>query len=103
MYKIVVVDDEKTIRKGMCNYIAWNEMGFEVVADFEDGKETIQYISKHTVDVVLTDIEMAQVTGLELAKYIYENKLPIKIVIISGYKEFEYARKAVEYNVEYYL
>lgn len=103
MYKLVVVDDETTIRKGMCNYIDWNEMGFQVAADFEDGKETIEYISGHAVDVVLTDIEMAQVSGLELAKYIYENKLPIKVVIISGYKEFEYARKAVEYNVEYYL
>lgn len=103
MYKLIVVDDEMAIRTGMCSYIDWNAMGFEVTADFEDGKETIEYIANHPVDVILTDIEMAEVSGLELAKYIYENKLPIKVVILSGYKEFEYARQAIQYNVEYYL
>lgn len=103
MYKLVVVDDEMAIRMGMCNYIDWNAMGFEVTADFEDGKETIDYLADHPVDVILTDIEMAEVSGLELAKYIYENKLPVKVVILSGYKEFEYARKAIQYNVEHYL
>lgn len=103
MYRLVVVDDEQTIRRGMCNYIDWNAMGFEVAADFEDGKETIEYIENHPVDVVLTDIEMAEVSGLELARYIWQEKLPIKVVILSGYKEFEYARKAIEYDVEHYL
>lgn len=103
MYKLIVVDDEKAIRKGICNYIDWGGLGFEVTASFEDGKETIEYIESHDVDVVLTDIEMAQVSGLELAKYIHDRQLPPKAVIISGYKEFEYARKAVEYGVEHYL
>lgn len=103
MYKLVVVDDEMAIRMGMCNYIDWNAMGFEVAADFEDGKETIEYIANHPVDVILTDIEMAEVSGLELAKYIYDNGLDVKVVILSGYKEFEYARKAIQYNVEHYL
>ncbi|GEM_PF-323799 len=103
MYKLVVVDDEAAIRQGMCKYINWHDMGFTVAADFEDGKETIDYIQKHPVDVILTDIEMAEVSGLELAKYVYEHQKDIRIVIISGYREFEYARKAVEYNVEHYL
>ncbi len=103
MYKLVVVDDEAVIRKGMCNYIPWNEMGFEVVADFEDGEETIDYLNHNKVDVILTDIEMAQVNGLKLASYVDQNKMPIKVVIISGYKEFEYARKAIQYNVKQYL
>lgn len=103
MYRLVVVDDEQAIRRGMCNYIDWNAMDFEVVADFEDGKETIEYIKNHPVDVILTDIEMAEVSGLELARYIWEEKLPIKVVILSGYKEFEYARKAIEYDVKHYL
>jgi two-component system, response regulator YesN len=103
LYKLIVVDDEAVIRKGMCNYIPWNEMGFEVIADFEDGKETIDYLKGNQVDVILTDIEMAQVSGLKLANYIHENNPSVKVVILSGYKEFEYARKAVEYNVKYYL
>ena len=98
MYKLIVVDDEKVIRNGICNYIDWEGMGFNVVASFEDGKEAIEYIENNCIDVVLTDIEMAEVSGLELAKYIQEKQSRIKAVIISGYKEFEYARKAVEYG-----
>lgn len=102
-YSLVIVDDESVIRRGMCNYIDWNHMGFRVAADFEDGKETIEYIKGHKVDVVLTDIEMAEVSGLEVAQYIFENQLPIKVVILSGYKEFEYAKQAIKYNVEDYI
>ncbi|MDO4649664.1 MAG: response regulator [Eubacteriales bacterium] len=103
MYRLVIVDDEQTIRNGMCHYIDWNSLGFEVVADFEDGKETLEYIKDHPVDVIMTDIEMAEVTGIELARHVWENHLPQKVVILSGYREFEYARKAIEYNVEHYL
>lgn len=103
MYKLVIVDDEAAIRRGMCNYIPWVDMGFEVVADFEDGKETIDYVEHHEVDVIITDIEMAEISGLELAKYIHENNPSIKVVILSGYKLFEYAKKALEYRVNHYL
>ena len=103
MYKLIIVDDEKVIRRGIRDYFDWAGMNFEVVALFEDGREAIDYLSKETVDVILTDIEMAEVSGLELAQYIHDNAMPQKVVIISGYKEFEYARKAVQYGVEYYL
>lgn len=103
MYRLVIVEDETNIRKGMCNYIGWGKMGFEVVADFEDGKEAIEYLADHPVEVVLTDIEMAEKTGLDIAEYIQNQHLNTKTVIISGYREFEYARKAIEYDVKYYL
>jgi len=103
MYKLIIVDDEKAIRNGIKDYFDWKSMNLEVVALFEDGKEALSYLEKNEVDVVLTDIEMAEVSGLELAKHIHENSLPQKVVIISGYKEFEYARQAVQYGVEYYL
>lgn len=100
---MLIVDDEAAIRRGMKNYIPWNDMGFEVVADFEDGKETIEYIEERDVDVIITDIEMAEISGLMLAKHVYENKPSIKVVILSGYKLFEYAKTALEYKVEHYL
>lgn len=102
-YSLVVADDEVTIRKGICNYIDWETMGFEVIADFEDGKETVEYLQEHSVDVVLTDIRMAEVTGLDVARYVFEHQLPIKVVIISGYKEFEYAKQAIKYDVMDYI
>lgn len=103
MYQLIIVDDETAIRKGIRDYIDWNSMGFAVADIFEDGKEALAYLKEHKVDVVLTDIEMAEISGLQVAKYIRENAMPQKVVIISGYKEFEYARKAVEYGVEHYL
>lgn len=103
MYRLIIVDDEKIIRRGIRDYIDWAGMGFEVAEIFEDGKEAMEYLSSHEVDVVLADIEMAEVSGLEMARRIKENGMPQKVVIISGYKEFEYARKAVEYGVEHYL
>ncbi len=103
MYKLVVVDDEKEIRQGLAELIDWYDLGFDLIASFEDGKETIDYIGKNDVDIVLTDILMAEVSGLELAEYLYRNKPGVKVVIISGHKEFEYAKKAVEFNVEHYL
>lgn len=103
MYKLIIVDDEKIIRRGIRDYIDWAGMGFTVADIFEDGKEAMEYLSSHQVDVVLADIEMAEVSGLEMARRIKENNMPQRVVIISGYKEFEYARKAVEYGVEHYL
>ncbi len=103
LYSLVIVDDESVIRKGMCNYIDWANMGFQVTADFEDGKETIEYLQQNPTDVVLTDIEMAEVSGLAVAEYVFENNLPTKVVILSGYKEFEYAKRAIQYNVVDYI
>jgi two-component system response regulator YesN len=103
MYKLIVVDDEKQIRSGLSRYIANADLGFDVVADFEDGTQAIEYLTDNNVDAVLTDIQMARVSGIELAKWISENRPIIKVVIISGYKEFEYAQKAIEYNVQHYI
>lgn len=102
-FKLIIVEDEKIMREGLANFVDWKSMNFEVVAKLEDGKDAIEYMDKYQVDVVLTDIKMTFVSGIELAKYIYENKLPIKVVLVSGFKEFEYARQAMRYNVNHYL
>ncbi|AEE95921.1 response regulator transcription factor [Mahella australiensis] len=103
MYKVIIVDDESVIRESLANLVDWPSLGFEVAARFRDGQEAIDYITKAPVDVILTDIKMTFVSGLDVAKYVHENKLPIKVVLISGYKEFEFARQAISYNVVHYL
>ena len=103
MYKLVIIDDEAMIRKGLCEFINWTALGFEVVASFEDGREAIEYLKQNKVNIVFTDIKMSEISGLEVARYIFENHVEAKVVIISGYKEFEYAQKAIEYGVEYYI
>lgn len=102
-YRLVIVDDEQTIREGLKNYVDWMSLNFEVVASFEDGKETIDYIQANDVDVVLTDIKMIEVSGIELAEYIHNNMPNIKVVIISGHKEFEFAKQALAFGVVDYI
>lgn len=100
MYKVVVIDDEKSIQDGITNYIKFMNCGFEVIRCFGDGKDALEYISSdNDIDVVITDIRMDDISGIDIVKYIYENRPHIKTVIVSAYEEFEYARAAVSYNV----
>lgn len=101
--KLLIVDDEEIIRKGLAGIVDWESLGYQVVATLEDGRSAMEYLDKMPVDVVLTDIKMTFVSGIELAKYIYEHKPEVRTVLISGYREFELARQAVNYNAVYYL
>ena len=71
MYRLVIADDEEIVRRGLEDLIDWSEMGFELVATFEDGDELIDILRKNPVDVVFTDIKMVNVSGLEVANFVY--------------------------------
>ena len=99
MYKVLLVDDEALIREAIGENIPWGDLGFELVASCENGREAMEVIRAKKPDLVLTDICMPYVDGIELAKYIYENCPDTRTIIISGYDEFEYAKQAVRYQV----
>lgn len=103
MYKALLVDDEILIRERISKRIPWEELGYELIATCADGKEAIDMIEQQPIDLVLTDICMPYVDGLELAKYIHSHHKAIKMVIITGYDEFGYAKRAVEYHVFSYV
>lgn len=103
MYKIIIADDEKFIQEGLVNLIDWKSLGFEIAGIFEDGADVIEYLNTMPVDVVLTDIKMKHISGIETAKYIYEHEIPCKVVFISGYKEFDLVLQAIKYDVEDYI
>lgn len=104
MYKLIIADDEDSIREGMCTMVHWNELGFEVARVCSDGDEVLRYLEAGgEADALLTDIRMIHVSGLDLAKYAMERRPEMKVVFLSGYREFEYARAAAQYNVRYYL
>ncbi len=103
MYSVIVVDDEILVREAICENINWNLLGFELAGNCENGKSAIEFLKKNEVDVVLTDICMPYIDGMQLSEYIHSNLPETRIVIFSGYDEFEYAKKAIRYQVEDYL
>ena len=103
MYKILFVDDESLIREGISENIRWQELGYELAGVCENGREAREFLQKQDVDVVLTDICMPFMDGIALSKYIHEEHADTKVLILSGYDEFEYAQSAIKYGIEEYL
>ncbi len=91
MYSLVIADDEKRTREGLRKGIDWEELGFTVTELFADGQDLIEYLDCMVPDVILTDIKMNNVSGIDVAKYVFEHRFPSKVVFISGYQEFELA------------
>ena len=104
MIKTLIVDDEPFIRQGLRVLIDWEKYGYEIVDEAENGLKAIEKIKEKEIDLVITDIKMPEMDGLELIKYVSENiKRKINYIVLSGYCEFEYARKAIKYNVQDYI
>lgn len=103
MIRVIVVDDEVHIREGISRFISRSIDGFEVIHSFCDGDEAIEFLKENTPDIIITDIRMSRISGIELAKYVHENKPHINMIMLSGYSDFEYAQSAITYGVKAYL
>ncbi len=103
MFKVLIVEDETIIREGLESNIPWQEMGFEVIATVENGKKAVEFLEENSVDVVMTDVRMPVMDGIELAEHINTNYPQIKVMILSGYADFHYAQAAIKNNVSEYL
>ena len=102
-YTVLVVDDEEELRQAVIERVRWGEAGFEVVGEAENGVEALDLIDELEPDLILTDIRMPMISGLELARRVREMRPATQIVILSGYDSFEYARTAIDYNIISYL
>ena len=103
MYKILLVDDEILVRDAIRENIDWRKLDCELIGDCENGKQAVEFVKTHEVDIVLTDILMPYMDGMELSHFLHDNYPDILIVIFSGFGEFEYAKKAIQYNVSEYM
>lgn len=103
MYRILLVDDEILVRDAIRENIDWKGIGCELVGDCENGQVAAEFVKQHPVDIVLTDILMPYMDGMELSHFLHDNYPDIVIVIFSGFGEFEYAKKAIQYNVSEYM
>jgi Response regulator containing CheY-like receiver domain and AraC-type DNA-binding domain len=104
MYRLLVVDDEVETRNALCHYFPWEEIGFEIAGQAGNGKEALDLVIRNACyDVVLADIRMPVMSGLDLAKELHSLRHPVKVILLSGYREFEYAQSAMAYGVRNYI
>ena len=103
MYRVLIVDDDHLVREGMRNSLSWLAFGFDSLFFAQNGKEALAIYEKYNPDLVITDIRMPFLDGIELCERIRKISGGTKIIIISGYSEFEYAQKAILYDVFAYL
>ncbi len=103
MYTIVVADDEEDLRRTIIRKIDWESIGFQVVGEAENGVEALELVTKNEPDLLLTDIRMPFISGLELARQVREVRPSTQIAFLSGYDDFSYAQEAIRYNIISYL
>lgn len=103
LYNILLVDDETDVLEAMKKKIDWEALGFCLAGTAENGQEALEMAEQLHVDVVMTDIKMPYMDGLTLCKKLKENYRNIKVVIYSGFDDFEFAREAVHLEAEEYL
>ena len=107
MLGVQIVDDEPIIRKGLDKMIEWEEIGFEVVCMAQNGKQALEQLEVENVDIIITDIEMPIMNGLEFISYVRESESTImdskEIIVLTAYEDFEYARTAIKYGITEYI
>ncbi len=102
MYDILIVDDEPAARKSLEYLLDWEKHGFQIADEASNGEEALALMAGHSYQLVITDIRMPAIDGLQLAARIKEAG-DVPVIIVSGYEDFEYARQAVRIGVEDYL
>jgi len=103
MYKVLIADDEKRICKLIEGLVDWQEKRLEVIDVVHNGREALEVVKQKNPDIIITDIRMPELGGLDLIQKVKEADPDIDFVIISGHREFDYARKALQYGAEDYL
>lgn len=103
MYSLLVVEDEKWIRKGIVHKIKKIDMPFDMIYDAKNGIEALEVIRENHIDIIITDICMPDMNGIDLIRRVKDFKENIEFIIISGYSEFQYAEAAINMGVKSYL
>ena len=107
LLKVLIVDDEEIVRAGLSNIIDWNKNGCTIIGEASNGDEALDKLQSLKPSLVLLDINMPGMTGIDILKEVYTNpqKYPSKpsFLILSGYSDFEYAQKAINFGAKGYI
>jgi len=104
-YRIIIIDDEKEISTGFAQFFPWANLGFSVAGQFTDAGAALEYLRRNPVDVVISDVIMPGMTGIDLARELSTMTLTPQplIILFSAHNEFEYARQALKYKCTDYI
>lgn len=103
MYKVLLVDDEFLIVDGIASVMNWKQLGTELVGTAQDGLEALAFIERERPDIIISDIRMPGMDGLQLVEKVASKYRDISFIMLTGFTEFEYAKKAMQYGVKHYL
>jgi two-component system response regulator YesN len=103
MIQVIVADDEVNVCKLICNIVDWMSFDMEIAAVAHNGVEVLEYAKRYRPDLIVTDIRMPGIDGLEMIKMVQMFKQDTEFIIISGYGHFEYAKRAIQYHVQDYI
>lgn len=101
--KIVIVDDEYLIRNLIRNCIDWDSLGIEIIGEASNAHECLNLMEKSKPDIVLTDINMPLTNGLDMSKHLLDKYPDVKVIVITGYSEFEYAKRSIRLGISDFL
>lgn len=103
MYKVVIVEDEKRVRQGIVMGTDWSKINCIVMGEAANGEEGIEIIRKCKPDIVITDIRMPKITGIEMVQKLHEEGMEPKVIFLTAYDEFTYAQQAIQLGAVNYL
>ena len=103
VYKLLIIDDERIVRQGIIKSIDFNILGFNEVFEEENGEEALTIVEENPIDIVLADINMPKINGIDFAKNIKQRDKSVKIAFITGYDYFDYAISAIKIGVDDYI
>lgn len=103
MYNVIIADDEKIIREFLKNELNWHKLGFNVKGVAANGMEALELVEEYQPDLLLTDIQMPYISGIELARRVREVNPFMDIAFLTAFEEFTYAKKAIQYSVISYI
>ncbi|MEN8078784.1 response regulator [Clostridioides difficile] len=103
MFKVLIVDDEPFIRLGLKKMINWEEEGFSIIGEARNGVEALSIVNTESIDLIITDISMPKMDGISFINKLRKYDKNVKIVFLTGYREFEYAKQGIKFGIKEYL